>query len=428
MVSNASPANGQPLHPTTPDYTRTDTYRATRVPVELATTLIPDAYRSEAFYTIEQDRVFTRGWVCVGYTDQVRQPGDTFICTVAGQPLLLTRDRDGRLRAFYNVCRHRGSQLLTCDGHQGVIRCPYHHWGYGLDGQLLGTPYFKGMDIPTDQQEAFRLAEVKNFDKRDYGLLPVRADSWGCFAFVNLDGQARPLRDWLGDLPGRLSRHPLDALRLVRRRPFRIQANWKLIAENFMEYYHLPWVHPELCNVSGFKDHYRYQGPGMYTGMTTSPLTRDPSTVSFDLPVMPGLNETEAVSAYWILICPNLALFLLPNHLFTLLFHPDGVGRTIESADLLVHPTALDAPDAEREIDKVLSFWAMVNDQDVRAVELVHNGLQARAYPGGRMCFHFEEPVHRYQNMVIELMTGQPPPAGVIRDEPLVSADWPARS
>jgi choline monooxygenase len=251
------------------------------------------------------------------------------------------------------------------------------------------------------------MSEAREFRKEDYGLLPVQAASWGCFLFVNLDPHARPLTEWLGDLPERYARYPLDDLQLVRRRPFQIKANWKLIAENFMEYYHLPWVHPELCNISGFKDHYRYQGPGMYTGMCTSPLSRDPSTVSFDLPAMPGLNSTEAQSAYWILLFPNLALFLLPNHLFTLLYRPAGPGQTIESADLLVHPNALAEPDAEAKIDTILSFWAMVNQQDIGAVERVQQGLQTRAYPGGRMCYHFEEPIHRFQNMVIDRMVGQ---------------------
>ncbi len=389
-----------------PDYTREETYQQTRLPVELATTLIPDAYRSSGFYALEQEKVFAGGWVCVGYTSQVKTPGDTFLATVAGQGLFITRDKTGQLRAFYNVCRHRGSMLLTEDGKHEVIRCPYHSWGYALDGRLLGAPYFKGLDVPAEQRALFDTSEAKAFRKEDYGLLPVHVASWGCFVFVNLAAQPRPLDEWLGDLPQRYTRHPLHELQLVRRRPFRIHANWKLIAENFMEYYHLPWVHPELCNISGFKDHYRYQGPGMYTGMCTSPLSRDPSTVSFDLPVMPGLNDTEAQSAYWVLLFPNLALFLLPNHLFTLLYHPDGPGLTLESADLLVHPNSLDTPDAQRQIDAILSFWGMVNEQDITAVERVQKGLQSRAYPGGRMCFHFEEPIHRFQNMLIDRMTG----------------------
>lgn len=407
LTNGTTRTDRQPLRQVSPgDYTREETYHGTRLPVELATTLIPDAYRAPEFLALEHERIFTQGWVCVGYTSQVKEPGDLFIATVAGQSIVVTRDKDGRLHAFYNVCRHRGSQLLQEDGKHHVIRCPYHSWGYSLDGRLLGAPYFKGLDVPEEYKALFDTSEAKGFCKEDYGLLPVCADVWGGFVLVNLDGHARPLQEWLGDLPERYARFPLADLQLVRRRSFHINANWKLIAENFMEYYHLPWVHPELCNISGFNDHHRYQGTGMYTGMCTTPLSRDPSTVQFNLPAMPGLNPTEAESAYWVLLFPNLALFLLPNHLFTLLYRPDGVGQTLESADMLVHPNALAAPNAHEEIDKILAFWAIVNEQDIKAVERVQLGLQSRAYPGGRMCYRFEEPVHRFQNMVIDRLVG----------------------
>jgi len=385
------------------DYTREETYRATRLPVELATSLIPDAYRSQDFFEVEEERVFGKAWVCVGYTCQVREPGEMFVAVVAGQSLIVTRDKDGRLRAFYNVCRHRGSVLVTQDGKHDIIRCPYHAWGYALDGRCLGTPYFKGMDISEEERAAFDTSEAKEFRKEDYGLLQVRVESWGCFVFVNLDPNARPLSEWLGDLPQRFARFPLDELRLVGRRHYQINANWKLIAENFMEYYHLPWVHPELCKVSGFKDHSRFQGPGMYTGMITWPLSQDSSTVDLDLPPMPGPDAREAQTAYWIMMFPSTALFLLPNHLFVLLFRPDGPRRSLEYADLLAHPNVAAG---KAKLAAIHDFWAMVNDQDIKAVERVQQGIHSKAYPGGRLCFRFEEPVHRFQNMVIDLMTG----------------------
>lgn len=405
-MMTSGPNGSLPHGSATPDYRREETYRQTRLPVELASTLIPDAYRSPEFHQVEQERLFGTSWVCVGYTSQVKEAGEMFLTSVAGQPLFITRDKEGQVRGFYNVCRHRGSRLLCADGKHDVIRCPYHSWGYSLDGRLLGTPYFKGLDIPPDQQAPFATCEAREFHKEDYGLLPVRVDTWGCFIFVNLDAQARPLREWLGDLPQRYCRYPLQELQLVRRRPLRLQANWKLIAENFMEYYHLPWVHPELCNISGFKDHYRYQGPGMYCGMCTAPLSRDPSTVAFNLPNMPGLTLTEAENAYWIMLFPNICLFLFPNHLFTLLFQPDGPGHALEFADMLVHPSALESSDAQQHIDTIMSFWVFVNEQDILAVERVQQGVQARAYHGGRMCYRFEEPIHRFQNMVIDRMTG----------------------
>jgi choline monooxygenase len=157
----------------------------------------------------------------------------------------------------------------------------------------------------------------------------------------------------------------------------------------------------------------------MYTGMCTFPVSKDEDTVRFDLPVMPGLNRAEAQTAYWFLVFPNIALFLLPNHLFMLLFRPDGVNRSVECADLLVHPSAMEVPDADRKIDDILNFWDMVNKQDILAVERVQKGLQSSAYPGGRMCYRFEEPVHRYQNMVIDRMVEKYRiPAGDKREDP----------
>lgn len=413
----------------TGSYTCEQTYKATRLPVGLATTLLPDAYRAPEFYAVEQERVFGRSWVCVGYTSQVKETGDTVVATLAGQPLIITRDKVGELHAFYNVCRHRGSLLVCQDGKHDVIRCPYHSWGYSLDGRLLGTPYFEGLDVPNEQKAIFDFSEVQKFRKEDYGLLRVNVACWGCFVFVNLDPQARPLTDWLGDLPRRFARHPLHEFRLVHRQPFHVHANWKLIAENFMEYYHLPWIHPELCEVSGFKDHYRYQGAGMYTGMCTSPLSSAPEVVSLDLPTMPGLDAVESRSAYWILLFPNLALFLLPNHLFTLLLQPDGPGQTIESGDLLIHPNALTVPGAQPKVDSIASFWGMVNAQDIAAVERVQKGIQARAYHGGRLCFRFEEPIHRFQNMVIDRMTGRERiPDGDSQEPPALIAAKPEES
>lgn len=389
-------------------FTFEETYRATRPPVERASTLTPEAYRSREYYSIEQERVYSGGWACVGYTSQVEAPGATLVATVAGQPILVTRDRENLLHAFYNVCRHRGSILVERDGRHDLIRCPYHSWGYALDGRLLGAPYFKGLDVPEAERAACEVYDLQGFRKEDYGLLPVRVASWGCFVFVNLDPDARPLEEWLGDLPRRLARHPLAELRFVKRKVFEIDANWKLIAENFMEYYHLPWVHPELNTVSSFGNHERFQGPGMYTGMVTTPLDRNPN-LPIDvsaLPAMPGLNAKAAETAYWILIMPNVAMFLLPHHLFTLVFRPDGPGHTVEYADLLVHPESLAAPHAEAKCDAIFEFWDMVNAQDIAAVERVQRGLAARAYRGGRMCFRFEESIHRFQNMVIDLMTG----------------------
>jgi len=159
------------------DFTQEQTYTPTRLPVQRAHTLNPEAYRSAEYYALEQQRVFAEGWVCVGYTSQLREPGDTIMATVAGQPIFLVRDQKNTVRGYYNVCRHRGSQLISADGKNHVIRCPYHAWGYSLEGQLLGTPYFKGLDVPPAEQKYYDTSEVHDFRKSDYGLLPVTVEA-----------------------------------------------------------------------------------------------------------------------------------------------------------------------------------------------------------------------------------------------------------
>lgn len=392
------------------DYGQEETYRRTRFPVERALTLIPDAYRSAEFYALEQERVFANSWVAVGCTSQVAAPGQVLVANVAGQSILVTRDRAGQLRAFYNICRHRGVRLVTESCSVGkMFRCPYHAWAYGLDGACLGTPLFEGSDIPPEQQAMFDMSDVPEFDKADYGLLPVRVEAWGCFAFVNLDAEAAPLSESLGDLPRRFASYDLQEWAVQRGQPYSINANWKLIAENFMEYYHLPWVHPELVKVSRMEDHYRWQGPGLYTGMTTSPVSPDTDEGGWmSLPPIQRLRDSDAVSGRFIMLFPNLTISVLPNHIFAMILTPTAPGHTLEQTFLLSHPESLAPSDSAKGLDKLMKFWDLVNVQDVDIVERVQNGLEtATAYTGGRMCYKFEEPLHRFQNILIDHMVGR---------------------
>lgn len=391
-------------------FTQEETYRLTRLPVDLASTLIPDAYSSPEFFAIERERVLSSGWVAVGTTDQIASPGRLILADVGRSSLIITRNRDGELRGFHNTCRHRGTRLLQgveSVGRNQRIRCPYHSWTYDLDGNCLGTPLFEGSDVPEDQQGVFDMSDVKGFDKADYGLHPVRVDTWGFLVFATLDPDAGPLAEQLGDLPERFAGYRLEEWTVQRRARFEVGANYKLIGENFMEYYHLPWVHPELIQVSPLEDHYRWQGPGMYTGMCTSPIAENSASGGWKgLPPMPGLDAQDAVSGRFVWLFPYTALVVLPNHAFVLLTKPQRVDFTIEDAVILSHPGSLGGPEAEEELDRLLAFWTLVNDQDIEIVERVQQGISDPAYLGGRMCYRFEEPLQRFQNMVIDRMVG----------------------
>lgn len=392
-------------------FAEASTYRATRLPVDYASTLIPDAYTSDAFYASEQERVFGTAWVPVCVTDEVAAPGDFLVVEVAGRSILVCRNREGALRAHQNVCRHRGAQLVTEP--RGTVerffQCPYHAWAYDLDGTCLGTPLFTPESgIPDDQRGIFDMSTVREFDKADHGLYPARAAEWGCLVFVCLDPSAPALEDELGDLPERLAGYRLSGHRLIRRVEYAIEANWKLVAENFMEYYHLPWVHPGLVKVSPMSAHHRWQGSGMYMGFCTSPIAANTEEGGWDgLPAMESLGAEDAVSARFAWVFPSVAVNALPNHTFLLLVRPVSAGRTAEVAYLLVPPEAGSTPEAEAAIEELLAFWDEVNREDIAIVERVQDGLANPAYTGGRMCYRFEESVHRFQNMVVDRMLGE---------------------
>lgn len=389
------------------DYRSETTYKETRLPVEYASTLIPEAYRSAAYHAEEQAQLFSRSWVPVAVRAEITEPGQTLVRSVAGRSVVITMNHDRELKAFLNVCRHRGSRLVRedCTLKAGRFRCPYHAWAYDLDGNCIGTPLFEGSDIPADMQAAFDMGDVKAFDRADYALFGVRAETWGPLIVVSLDPNVMPFEEWVGDLEDRLGGYALESWEVQARKDYDIAANWKLIAENFMEYYHLPWVHPELAKVSRIQDHYRYQGPGMYTGMTTTPISGDkPAWLA--LPPHDGVTVQDREAGRFMLFFPNAALSILPNHCFLMLMEPMAHDRTYERCYILTHPSSVNTDGAAAALEDLLGFWDKVNLEDVGIVEGVQLGLSTPEYQGGRMCYRFEEPVHRFQNMVIDRMTG----------------------
>ena len=391
------------------DFTNSDTYKHTRAPVESALTIIPEAFSDDAFYRIEQERVFGNSWVPIALTAQVAAPGDVRVVEVAGQSIIITRNKEGELRAFYNVCRHRGSMMLEkdCTKLQGSrIRCPYHSWAYDLNGECIGTPLFEGSDVPAEMQGAFSMGGVDKFSREDYPLFSVQVDSWAYFIFVNLAENPSSLAEQLGDLPERLAPYRLDEWVICRQQEFIFNANYKLVGENFMEYYHLPWVHPELIKVSRMEDHYRWQGKGMYTGMMTWPISAGDEGGWLGLPPMRGLDGQYLESARFIWLFPNASMSIMPNHTFVMITRPGGPAYTVEETYILCHPESLANEGAEAELDQLADFWTLVNNQDIDIVEKVQAGLTMKPYRGGRMCYHFEEPLHRFQNMIIDKMCG----------------------
>src|SRR3954466_871661 len=193
---------------------------------------IPAPYYVEAsIHDQEKELIFSRSWQVIGHAHQLAKPGDFFTTELLGEPLLLVRGAAGELLGFYNVCRHRAGSPAEGCGSRKLFRCGYHGWTYGLDGALISATEIEG---------------VKDFRADEFALAPVRIDEWFNLVFVNLDPDARPLRECLGELPTQVEKFPFGEMKLFERRTYDMKCNWKTYVDNYLEGYHLPSVHPGL--------------------------------------------------------------------------------------------------------------------------------------------------------------------------------------
>lgn len=348
--------------------------QATTVAHNLERTLPRDCYVSQSFFERERAQIFFHEWFCIGRAEEMREPGDFLLVDIAGESLVAVRGKDGALRAFYNVCRHRGSQLVIADGvtkgcFGGTIRCPYHSWTYELDGRLRTAPF---------------LDEGRDLTKDELGLRAVDVETWGGFVFLNLNGDfSKPtLRQQLGAVPDRLTRYPLAELRSARRIEYSVDANWKVLLENYNECYHCGPVHPELCNlVPAFKqrggadldwDRGIPHKPGAYTFTFSGTTNREP---------FPGLDEDERTRHKGELIYPNFLLSLAADHVAAFTVWPQGPAKTAIACDFLFSEPEM--AKAGFDPSDAVDFWDLVNRQDWRICESVQRGMTSRVFDYG---------------------------------------------
>lgn len=334
-------------------------------------------YTDADHWARERDDVLHASWFCVGRLDELGLDGNgrLAVVDVVGESILVTRDAAGALHGAYNVCRHRGSQVVPVDpaGEPpppcavGALRCPYHSWTYDLSGALLRAPHTEG---------------TPDFDPRQFGLAPVAVEAWGGFCFVHLSPErARPLADEIAPHVATISRYPLDTLVRGRRLEYDVAANYKVLSENYNECYHCGPVHPELTRlVPSFGgggsdldwDHGVEHREGAWTFTITGTTTRAP---------FPGLADEEKSRHKGALLHPNLWLSCSPDHVAAFTLWPLGVDRTRIVCDLLFAPEEVDAPGFDP--DDAGELWDLVNRQDWAVCESVQRGMTSRAYRQG---------------------------------------------
>lgn len=338
---------------------------------EGAKTLPARYYTDPVLFAAELDGLFGRMWFHAGRSEEASRPGQYFVREFNGHDIVVTRNSAGAVRAFHNVCRHRGTRLCTGPSGQlsGSLQCPYHAWTYDLDGRLIGAPH---MD------------EVPHFRKADYPLLPVHADEWDGHVFLNLTDTPEPLHAQLGALVEKFRDWRMQDLRLGRRIAYDVKANWKLVIQNYNECLHCPNLHPALNRLSHYLSGENEPLRATYMGGRMD-LRPGVDTLSWDgtcpRALLPGLSAEDRRRVYYYAIFPNLLLSLHPDYMMTHTLWPIAADRTVNVCEWHFHPSEL----ARGGFDPAdcVEFWDMTNRQDWQVCELSQAGIASRAYVPG---------------------------------------------
>ena len=350
-------------------------------PIEEGWTLPAAWYSDPAILTLERERIFSRTWQYAGRADQVEVAGSFLAVQIGHVPIVVVRGRDEALRAFVNVCRHRGHPVASGAGCRETLQCPYHAWTYDLDGSLRRAP---------------RADREPGFDPSDLSLRPVSVDTWGPFVFVNPDTDAAPLAETLGDLPALVGESGVDlgAVRFHSHYEWEIRSNWKVAIENFLECYHCPTAHPGFSKVIDVDpDSYVLTVSESYSSQVGSVR---PSALSGNGKA-PYVPRGEVTKAQYHHLWPNTTISIeagVPNIAIER-WVPTGPAGCVEVTDCFFGEDV-----AEAEAQEVIAFGTQVGQEDLVLCESVQAGLESRMVPQGRLLLESELLIHDFQKKI----------------------------
>ncbi|QWF23072.1 Rieske 2Fe-2S domain-containing protein [Nocardioides sp. LMS-CY] len=345
-----------------------------------------ETYTDSRWADADVQAIFGRTWQWICHVEKLATPGSYVSATVAGMPVAVVRDRDGGLRAFYNVCKHRAHELLSGSGTTRNIVCPYHAWTYSLDGQL---------------KAARRADRMASFDKGDICLDRVQVEEFGGFVYVNLDPAAAPLGEQAGDLLAEIEHWAPDVASLThaKRLTYDVATNWKNVIDNFLECYHCHIAHQEFVDLVDM-DTYEVRTHGIWSSHFAEAGKHENS--AYDVS---GASVTEH-AVWW--LWPNTCLLRYPGRGNFMVFQviPDGPERTLETWDFFLETTEL----TEGEEQSVRYIDDVLQQQDIALVESVQRGMRTPAFDQGRIVFDpdrsgsglSEHGVHHFHGLVLD--------------------------
>jgi len=343
-----------------------------------ASTIPSRWYADPSVLEEEKRKVFGRTWQLVGRAEQVAAPGQYFTATIADEPLIVVRGADENLRAFSNVCRHRAGPVAAGAGQCKSFRCGYHGWTYSLDGNLVATPEFDG---------------VEGFSKEENCLPQFRVETWGALVFVNLDKACAPLLYVLEDMPARVSLRNFEGMRLAQRKDWYVDCNWKVYVDNYLEGYHIPIVHPALNRELDYA-RYRTETKRFYS-IQHSPIRRDRAIR------LQTKDASDEAQYFWLF--PNLMLNVYPDNYSTNLIVPLSAERTLTVFEWYFRDVQSEA--TQEALRRTVEFSDEIQREDISICEAVQRGLRSRTYQAGRYSVKRENGVHHFHGLLSEFLS-----------------------
>ena len=360
-------------------------------PTEQSTTLPNAAYTAPEFLELERRNLFARTWMLAGFEAQIPNPGDILPSTIAGMPVLLLRDENGEVRAFHNVCRHRGATLVDapCQGQTRLV-CPYHAWTYELDGRLRARPHFDGAGQHGTKQE----------HRTGPGLVPLRFGVWQGFVFVNLDGEAPDFEEHMREPARLVGERNLGTMSYGGSMDFEFKANWKLVHENFFDVYHTFKIHPKLIELSPLetKRPPAVDGPCFWTAHQ---IEQPQEGRGKGLPFINGFPEREGLFFH---LFPSACINLWPDHVAVLQVEPAAPNLTLERLHIFFSPEAMHESYASMRRN-TFDLWRELNDEDIAPLELMQRGRRSPAFDGGVLTRYWDDPLREFAKRVAQAVS-----------------------
>lgn len=358
-------------------------------PFERAHAMPPSVYTSPEFLKRELADVFAKDWVSIGRASALKNPGDYVAYELAGQPIFVMRDREGKLHGLSNVCRHRMSTLLEGSGNRRLITCPYHGWTYNLDGTLRGAPAMK---------------HNAGFCKEDYRLPSIRCEEWLGWVMVTLNPEAPPVQSVLSEVESLIADYRMENYVEVFREEHVWNTNWKILAENFMESYHLPVCHAgTIGGLSRLDEMICPAGRPWFNYHTI--LKDDSLEIALAHPTNTRMQGDRRRTTFLLAVYPSLLITLTPGYFWYLSLHPRGPGQVHMIFGGGMAPEFASSAEAQQHFSRLKTLLDEVNVEDRGCTERVYRGVSAGAARAGHLS-HLERPNYDFAQYLAERTGG----------------------